>query len=155
MRMKDLDGLENHVLACVKGEIEFEDMYLQDILKLIHMVGYGEERKMALLTFDTHLHNISPIGSHRMIAVPNATDEEVKKIVDDGRVTVWNDWYVTKSMRLLREAGYEPIILDSAIVIEPHDSEPHIISVNEGGHEAPENPERAGIEEEGEEEEDV
>jgi hypothetical protein len=153
--MKDLDGLENHILACVKGEIEFEDMYLQDILQLIHMVGYGRnEGKMSLLTFDTHLHDISPVGSHRMIAVPNATDEEVKKIIDDGKVTVWNDWYITKSMRLLKEAGYQPIILDSIVGVEPHDSEPYIAKVVDGGHEAPDNPETAGISEEGEDEEE-
>jgi hypothetical protein len=150
--MKDLDGLENHILACVRGEIEFEDTYLQDILQLIHMVGYGEEKeedeKLSLVTFDTHLHDISPVGSHRMIAVPNATDEEVIKVLIDGGVSVWNNWYVTKSMRLLKEAGYKPTVLDSAIVVHPHD-EPAIVEVNKGGFEVPEKPETAGIEEEG------
>jgi hypothetical protein len=103
--------------------------------------------KLVLLTFDEHLHDISPVGSHRMIAVPNATDEEVLKVITEGGVTVWNDWYITKSMRLLKEAGYEPIMLESAIVVHPHD-EPAIVNVNNGGFEVPENPKMAGLAEE-------
>jgi hypothetical protein len=74
--------------------------------------------KCAVILFDTELHDISLPGNHYTIVVPNTTNEEVAKIIKD--VSVWNDFYVTKSVRLLKEAGYQPIVLDSLIYLHPH-----------------------------------
>jgi hypothetical protein len=74
--------------------------------------------KCAVILFDASLHDISLPGSHYTIVVPNATNEEVAKIIND--VSVWNDYYVTKSVRLLKEAGHNPIVLDGLIYIHPH-----------------------------------
>jgi hypothetical protein len=74
--------------------------------------------KCAVILFDTDLHDISLPGSHYTIVVPNVTNEEVAKII--GEVSVWNDFYITKSVRLLKEAGYEPVVLDRLIYLHPH-----------------------------------
>lgn len=83
----------------------------------------------ALVMFDTDLHDISLPGSRPSIIVPGATNEEILPVLEQGGVNVWYPHYFTKAMRVLREAGYEPVAMEGAINVAPH-NDPCIIDVD-------------------------
>lgn len=83
----------------------------------------------ALVMFDTDMHDISLPGSRPSIIIPEATNEEILPVLEKGGVNVWYPHYFTKAMRVLREAGYEPVAMDGAINVAPH-NEPCIIDVD-------------------------
>jgi hypothetical protein len=89
---------------------------------------YMDFTKAAVVVFDSHLHDISTPGSHYTIVVPGAANEQVVDLLNTGGVSVWNDYYITKAVRILSEAGYQPIVVDGIINISPHD-EGVIVSV--------------------------
>lgn len=86
-------------------------------------------KRAAVVVFNTHLHDISITGSHYTIVVPNATNEEVRDLLAEQGVGVWNNYYITKAVRVLREGGYNPIVLDSAVHVSPHE-EPMLVDVD-------------------------
>ncbi len=86
--------------------------------------------KVAVVVFDSHLHEISVPGSHYTLVVPGASNEEVADILREHKVSVWNDHYITKAVRVLTEAGYPPVVLDGVVGISPHEG-PEVYTVEE------------------------
>lgn len=79
--------------------------------------------KVAVVMFDTDLHEISVPGSHYTLVVPGASNEEVYQILIDAEVSVWYEHYLVRAIRVLKEAGYEPIPLNGIVGINPHERE--------------------------------
>jgi hypothetical protein len=79
--------------------------------------------KVAVVMFDTDMHEISVPGSHYSLVVVGATNEEILEVLVDGGVSVWHEHYLVKAIRVLREAGYEPLVADGVVGITVHERE--------------------------------
>lgn len=83
--------------------------------------------KYAVVVFDTHLHEISVPGSHYTLIVPGATNEEVLDILVREQVSVWHKDYLVRAIRVLKEAGYEPVPIDGVVGVNPHEREVYTV----------------------------